>query len=804
MVAQPLTRDLLERTDCRDVARALWGDPVRESKNRTLYHHKGSESTASLWVYPDGFKNFGAGGEAGKTLDFIQYARDCDRESARQWLADWNNLPATVQLQRRPAPAKKKIAESRPDLDWQRSADTLVSTCEAALWSPAGRAALDYLHRRGLTDDTIQAWQLGYNIKQNCVTIPQYEGSALVRVHRRFLSPDAPTRYQCITGSKITLYGGDLIDPARPIVFVFGEFDALIGNQVAGDLAIFVTTGSDSNRLPEHWRKQLAALDTFILCHDNDESGQAVATDEGRARMGLPSPDVITSVPAGKDLTDFVTSGGDVRAWVLGLIERAKQVLISKDNQNLSPAPRPVWSASMLPGYVHYLLNSDVPDRALVLLALAAIEGGLNRPVDLSEIADRDLTFGDTTINIKAKTLRNILKRDDGKVFKTGKDLYTIEDSNPQVYKSFPVSKKRGPQGLMIALNPPAAFTLVLASEVRASVYRRYFPQGKKAKLFPALTVDHIADASNTIPASVIVQAHAEIVADPDVQRVYSEQDQPKARKRAEYAERSFKRLRQQLTARRLLTLPAWTIGTVGDLRSALYLTLTAKAAQKHGKSQLSAAYYAMMLGTTRTTAINIAARLAENVTQRKSELKSVKITSEAQLDGDLGGLPIGYEIYDPVNDKTVFRSAFFAGARSQAVAALRGRKEVTVKLQPANEQEITSWDQPVRPPRKRAESDTPCKPDDPMQTQDEITNPDPIEQKPRPADVWPELDDPRRAYAWQLIINLLSSAKNIRLVGSSLRDRRGNLLKHEPTGRDLLFYLGAECLKPEQESRAA
>ncbi len=50
-----------------------------------------------------------------------------------------------------------------PDAEWQAEAREFVMRCKRKLWSKAGRKALDWLHARGLRDETIKAARLGYS-----------------------------------------------------------------------------------------------------------------------------------------------------------------------------------------------------------------------------------------------------------------------------------------------------------------------------------------------------------------------------------------------------------------------------------------------------------------------------------------------------------------------------------------------------------------------------------------------------------------------------------------------------------------
>src|SRR5262249_47591011 len=111
----------------------------------------------------------------------------------------------------------------------------------------------------------------------------------------------------------LALYGADDLQPGKPVVFVEGEIKALLGKQVAGDLATFVTLGSATSRLAERWRSAVEAAPIVILIRDNDEAGKVNAE---RNTAGLPDDRIVVSVPAGKDLNDFAATGADIRGWI--------------------------------------------------------------------------------------------------------------------------------------------------------------------------------------------------------------------------------------------------------------------------------------------------------------------------------------------------------------------------------------------------------------------------------------------------------------------------------------------------------
>src|SRR6266498_3009618 len=59
--------------------------------------------------------------------------------------------------------APSVAAELEPTDVWRARGLGFVAECEAALWSPAGERARAYLHRRGLHDQTLRSWRVGFH-----------------------------------------------------------------------------------------------------------------------------------------------------------------------------------------------------------------------------------------------------------------------------------------------------------------------------------------------------------------------------------------------------------------------------------------------------------------------------------------------------------------------------------------------------------------------------------------------------------------------------------------------------------------
>jgi hypothetical protein len=343
----------LKNCDLRDIARRYWGDPPRPARSANkpdFYYAPEGERTPSFAVYPNGFKNYGRGGQAGDHFAFIQLVEGCDFKRAAAILADIVGRPTPHP---RPLPTtglviSKKASAERPSATWQRAALAAVEAAEAYLWSnrPDARAALAYLRTaRGLSDETIRRYRLGYNPAW-CrtdwrkddgkpaglppgIVIPWLSGGELYKVNVRCRIgglaaalgiPDetmggkpSPKYLQLAGGTSAALYNADAIQPGKPALIVEGEFDAMIAGQNQ-DVAAPVTFGSASNGVAPRWAKKLAEARVVLAALDNDRAGS-----QGKQRIvkALPFAYAV-SVPGGKDVTDYVLAGNDLQAWIVG------------------------------------------------------------------------------------------------------------------------------------------------------------------------------------------------------------------------------------------------------------------------------------------------------------------------------------------------------------------------------------------------------------------------------------------------------------------------------------------------------
>jgi hypothetical protein len=270
-----------------------------------------------------------------------------------------------------PAPAYVPPPCEPPAQTWQARARAFVATCQAALWSADGARALDWLHKRGLTDATLKAAGIGYNPaatfeafdewglppetndKGNAkrvwlprgIVIPWLIAGNVWRVNIR--RPAGEPKYISPAGWKNGLYNADALTADKPALMVEGEFDALLLQQEQGDV-VPVATGTNTGSRRERWIEALAVCPTVLVTFDPDKAGRQARKywlsklDNGRKWM-----------PLNGDVTDMWRAGIDLEQWgKRGLREATKP----------APAPdAPPKKAYSKGGWWRKLTTCDAP-----------------------------------------------------------------------------------------------------------------------------------------------------------------------------------------------------------------------------------------------------------------------------------------------------------------------------------------------------------------------------------------------------------------------------------------------------------
>jgi len=211
-----------------------------------------------------------------------------------------------------------------PSKTWQMKAKQVIRVSIDNLWRDSGQFARDYLHRRGLTDETIETTQLGYipgyytqwtklyDMSVPCgILIPwiRFDDIWALKVRRASGQP----KYQMVKGSRphipYTLVSGHCNESA---VICEGEFDAMLLHQETSDLVDVYTLGSASKRLNELNRTMLLPYRKVWLAYDNDEAGQ----NRVQQMMNVSARMQPLHIPNNGDITDCFLSGHDLRKWI--------------------------------------------------------------------------------------------------------------------------------------------------------------------------------------------------------------------------------------------------------------------------------------------------------------------------------------------------------------------------------------------------------------------------------------------------------------------------------------------------------
>jgi DNA primase len=180
-----------------------------------------------------------------------------------------------------------------------------------------------WLNKRGVSDEILRLFNIStYEHPQigECIRIPFTEHHAK---YRRDPLDDRKPKYLYDAGGKVTLYGMDqLIShwmvelPAeKPIkdnvsvVITEGELDSLV--LWSHNIPAVSSTGGAMS-FQEEWATQLQNYEVY-LCFDNDDAGA-----QGMVKVLKYIPDAkvifIPEQPGVKDISDFVSRGGDFHA----------------------------------------------------------------------------------------------------------------------------------------------------------------------------------------------------------------------------------------------------------------------------------------------------------------------------------------------------------------------------------------------------------------------------------------------------------------------------------------------------------
>lgn len=244
-------------------------------------------------------------GARGSKTTLTQHFGDYERTS-------WQDYSAKTLSEAPKTPSKAAQGQkSHPKTSLYKNAENAAKKCHNNL-TPEIR---EYLYKRGLTDTTIEAAQLGegifYNQQQITIPVKGLDGKIEFLKLRRLPQSEAGNKYMNWSPSnknEATLYGGyDLRESRKEVALITeGEFDALIARQNGLPVAVSSTAGARTFK--KEWLNCFRDVRTLYVCLDNDEKGKAGATkiiemfQERYPEMTIFK----TCYPAGiKDMTEY-------------------------------------------------------------------------------------------------------------------------------------------------------------------------------------------------------------------------------------------------------------------------------------------------------------------------------------------------------------------------------------------------------------------------------------------------------------------------------------------------------------------
>lgn len=283
-----------------------------------------------------GWRWFCRGCGGGKYHDTIEFYKRWRGVGFRQACADLGALPFSATVTSAMSPWQKGIVP--PSAEAQDVAHEIIVQSKHMLWTDRGEKARAWLHGRGLTDETLHRWQIGYvpgrpnqwvdlaGLHVPCgIVIPGIVGDVVwyVKIRRAAGKP----KYLQIKGlATPALFGADTLATHDVAVMTEGEFDAMLLDQVAGDIAGAMTLGSQSVGLNvPTWAGYLLPIAHLLVAYDIDAAGEVGAS----RLMRITSRALRVTVPVlrdgDKDITDYYRRGGDLRAWLIHIVDSTNQ-----------------------------------------------------------------------------------------------------------------------------------------------------------------------------------------------------------------------------------------------------------------------------------------------------------------------------------------------------------------------------------------------------------------------------------------------------------------------------------------------
>ena len=346
-----LPANFLEELRTRTPLAGLIGRKVRLARSGKQW--KGccpfhGEKSPSFYVYDDGYHCFGCGAH-GDAITFVMQSQGLPFMDAVGQLASEAGLDV-------PKATPEAAEAERRRLDVVSVLDAVQAHYQRRLGLPEGRAARDYLTGRGLTEETIVRFGIGWagdrgaltaDLSRQGIDLEQLTDAGLIRreeetgrtyelFSHRVMFPIRDRRGRIISfGGRIqgvgqpkyvngpetsvfskrrNLYGLDLaregVRNGGTLIVVEGYMDVIAAAQAGFTAAVApLGTALTNEQLEELWR----VSPTPVLCFDGDSAGVRAASRAMELALPMLTPERslrFATLPTGEDPDSLVRKGG--------------------------------------------------------------------------------------------------------------------------------------------------------------------------------------------------------------------------------------------------------------------------------------------------------------------------------------------------------------------------------------------------------------------------------------------------------------------------------------------------------------
>lgn len=303
----------------------------------------GGEDRFNLHSTNDGWKWFCRGCGDGRYQDSAAYIMKREQVQFPQALERMGGEKPDLSARDQRVRELREASEDRqPPIIWRQRGRELVEECRQNLWKPAGEKALDWLHKRGLKDHSLAKYSIGFNPDDRTESLEAWglDGDGKVMISRGILLPclgvgglysikirralpagSKDKKYIHVRGSKMGLFGWPNMRGTWMGIFTEGEFDCMILDQEAGDLAGVCTLGGVTDSpmgISTELMRWYYQAKYVLVCFDSDDAGK-----EGALKFQEKLPNVrIVSLDGYKDINDAFLGGMDLAGWLCREVER--------------------------------------------------------------------------------------------------------------------------------------------------------------------------------------------------------------------------------------------------------------------------------------------------------------------------------------------------------------------------------------------------------------------------------------------------------------------------------------------------